>query len=794
MARQQVNREMELRPASGGSSSKQSSHQAVNAPFPDNPRSFPPTVPDWNNLKQLHRNTLPPRSYFFLYKSEADALEAAKIHDISKAKYQSLSGVWKFHLSKSPLEGPTDFYQEEINKSSWDAIQVPGMWQCQGFGKGPHYTNFDYPWPCDPPNVPLDDNECGRYFRTFHVSHDDAHHQQVRLRFEGVDSAFRVYVNGFNIGYSQGSRNPSEFDITPVIKIGYKEKNTIAVEVYQRCDGSYIEDQDQWWLSGIFRDVHLCFFPQAKDDLDLVHVEDFRIETGPDDESGDGILHIQVKLSGDGNVKFSLFDNDANRVMSYATETPSHNLQLDLPVQAPHYWTAESPYLYHLTIGVGDAWVCQRVGFRSVNLLDGVLCVNGDPIKIKGVNRHEHHPDFGRAVPYEFMKRDLLLMKHHNINAIRTSHYPNDARLYDLADELGLWIMDEADLECHGCGNAPDPASLISDNPDWEKAYIDRAEQMVMRDKNHPSIIIWSLGNESFYGRNHKAMYDWIKAYDPSRPIHYEGDRQAETADIFSTMYTGVYALIDRARERDWSKPHILCEFAHAMGNGPGAIEEYVDAFYGYPRLIGGFVWEWANHGLRTKTKDGKHVFMAYGGDFGDEPNDGNFVLDGLCFSNHTPTPGLLEYKKAIEPVHASDWIPGYREAGIGRVTITNRYDYLTLDHLQCHSAKWISNGEEPSWRAVEIPKGQSQFYYASMLDLPTHMVSRRDQASHQRRAGGRRGCFRPSPPELLCHSQVQPCGRHCLGARGTRCSHYPTSTQWPEGLSHNSDTTACCP
>lgn len=268
-----------------------------------------------------------------------------------------------------------------------------------------------------------------------------------------------------------------------------------------------------------------------------------------------------------------------------------------LSVKNPQKWTAETPYLYFLVLSVNDCYVVQRVGFRQTNLIKGVFCVNGKPIKIRGTNRHEHHPDSGRAVPFGWLKRDLLLMKHYNINAVRTSHYINDPRLYDLADELGLWILDEADLECHGLGVVGgDAAKFASDNPDWKEAYVDRARQMVLRDKNHASIIMWSLGNESFYGQNHQAMYDYIKSVDQTRLVHYEGDWYAQTADVYSRMYSPQQEIIDFAQEKDWKKPHILCEYVHAMGNGPGAIQEYVEAFYKYPRLIGGFVWEWANH------------------------------------------------------------------------------------------------------------------------------------------------------------------------------------------------------
>lgn len=473
--------------------------------------------------------------------------------------------------------------------------------------------------------------------------------------------------------------------------------------MYQRCDGSYIEDQDQWWLSGIFRDVYLHYFPKK-------HIEEFYIWTEPPKDGEHGIIHMERKLNHQNSqvvVKFLDLGPRSRSTISSSIISYESNSLTTLTVSEVQTWTAEHPYLYYLIFHVigSDAYICTRIGFREVQLQDGVLTLNSSPIKIRGVNRHEHHPDFGRAVPFEFLKRDLLLMKAHNINAIRTSHYINDARLYDLADELGLYIMDEADLECHGCGMAVEratPESLLSDNPDWKDAYVDRAVQMVQRDKNHPSIICWSLGNESFYGRNHQAMYDWIKRKDGTRPIHYEADGDGRTVDILSRMYLPVDMLIAYAKARDWTKPYVLCEYAHAMGNGPGAVKEYVEAFYKYPRLMGGFVWEWANHGLRTKTRDGIE-YMGYGGDFGDEPNDGCFVMDGLLDSKHNPTPGLLEYAKAIEPVQTLS-VEG------AEVRIINRYDFLTLDHLDC---RFVIKSDQGSIEegTVDIPEGEASTF-----------------------------------------------------------------------------------
>ncbi|TLS24054.1 hypothetical protein PpBr36_08586 [Pyricularia pennisetigena] len=646
---------------------------------------FPEKQPDFNNFDIIHRNTLPPRSYFFLYGNEKDALS----YDTSKAKCQRLSGKkWKFSFSKNPFEGEIDFYKESFDVSDWDEVQVPGMWNLQGYGKGPHYTNMDYPWNPNPPHVPLDENECGRYVTHFEVDQDLEGHQ-MRLRFEGCETGLTVYVNGQDVGYSQGSRNPSEFDVSKYIKFG--KTNTLAVEVYQRTNGIYLEDQDHWWLAGIFRDVYLHAWPKP------AHIEDFFVHALLDATYQEGTLKVDVQLSGKAKVHLKLLDADGEEILT-SSQTGSSNVVFELDVNRPRKWSAEEPYLYNLILSAEDHYIAQKIGFRRTELIGGVYCINGQPIKFRGVNRHEHHPDFGRAVPYEFMRRDLLMMKKHNINAIRTSHYINDPRMYDVADELGLWILDEADLECHGFGTCGgDASAYASDNPDWEEAYVDRARQMVQRDKNHASVVIWSLGNESFYGRNHRAMYEYIKSVDKTRLVHYEGDWEARSADIFSCMYRPQDQMVSWGEERDWSKPLVMCEFIHAMGNGPGGASEYVEAFYKYPRLMGGFVWEWANHGLRTKTPEGEE-YMAYGGDFGDEPNDYNFVMDGLIFSNHTPTPGLLNYAKIIEPVQC------LRLHG-SKVTIINRYDMINLDHLKC---VWsiIGDGQLIEGGELKIPKG----------------------------------------------------------------------------------------
>ena len=447
-------------------------------------------------------------------------------------------------------------------------------------------------------------------------------------------------------------------------------------------------------------------------------IDDFFVKTAFDGDYVNAMLtlNLKLKLEQDCNIEICLMDEGEHIIFKKTTLTPGEILDLDFdfPVKKPTAWTAERPYLYTLRIILRDKQeteniqvIRQRVGFRQVEIKDGNITVNGKPIMFRGVNRHDHHPILGRAVPLAFIKKDLLLMKQHNINAVRCSHYPSHPQLYDLCDELGLWVLDEADLECHGFYEAvarpldipedmdyekrkaltfPQAAKFTSDNPLWREAYLDRMRQLVERDKNHACVVIWSLGNEAFYGSNHQAMYDWGKSYDPSRPIHYEADTKALSADMFSYMYPALKELekYAQAEGESFTKPVILCEYGHAMGNGPGALEEYQEVFRSHRRLQGGFIWEWANHGLWKTDRATSKAYYAYGGDFGDVPNDGGFVMDGLCFSDHKPTPGLIELKKAYAPLHVD--IDGTQ------IVITNRLDFLDLAYLNA------------TWRISQLP------------------------------------------------------------------------------------------
>ncbi|KAF3017039.1 Beta-galactosidase (Lactase) [Neopestalotiopsis sp. 37M] len=662
---------------------------------------FPLSEPDWNNIDVIHRNILPSRSYFFICKTEEDAIRGHHAYSLS------LSGTWKFQYSDNPFDSPDDFHRPDFDTTNWSNIEVPGHWQLQGWRK-PQYSNVNFTLPIDPPNIPLDCNQTGSYITRFSIPQDlspTAHH--LRLRFEGVDSAFHVYVNGHEVGYSEGARTPAEFDITSLV---IESNNILAVRVYQYCTGSYLEDQDQWRMSGIFRDVLLIGFPKKQ------HIQDFYVQTILDCQYRDAELAVQVVTQGSGEIDLKLLDGDRVVLTDNKEADGVSTVRFNVPVSSPKLWSAEKPFLYNLILSFGEIFICHRIGFRQVEIKNGLLLINGKRIVFRGVNRHEHHPQFGRAVPYEFMKMDLLLMKQHNINAIRTSHQPNDPRLYSLTDHLGLYVMNEADVECHGFAtidriglSSEDQkksyaerieliygmaARWTTDNPQWERHYVDRARQLVARDRNHPSVIIWSLGNEAFYGCNFRAMYKAIKAMD-DRPVHYEGDRKAESADMVSRMYEEVETLTEYGQEVS-TKPFVLCEFLHAMGNGPGNIKEYIDQFYKYPRLQGGWVWEWSNHGIKTRNTDGIE-FYGYGGDFGEDLHDRNFCLDGLIFSDHTATPGLREYSKAIEPVQ----VEGYQ--GSGKVTIVNRYDSIELEHLTCE-VLLVGDGYVTSLGPVSIP------------------------------------------------------------------------------------------
>ncbi len=634
---------------------------------------------EWEDQQLVGRNREPARATFVPY---PDAEAALTGDPAASSWHRSLNGRWRFHYAPRPELSPDGFQDPAFRADEWDSIRVPGNWQMQGYGR-PHYTNVVYPWPVDPPHVP-DENPTGCYRRTFPLPEGWAG-RRTFIVFDGVDSFFRLWVNGVEIGMSKGSRVAAEFDITDAVREG---QNLLAVQVLQWSDGSYMEDQDMWWLSGIYRDVHLVSTPP-------VRLRDFEVRTELDEDCRDADLRLTAALCNetdatvDCSVEARLLDAhgaevplEPGAVRSGVTAGGETTVELTAPVEAPRLWSAEDPCLYTLLLTLRDAdgeslqVIPQRVGFRRVEIRDAQLLVNGRPILIKGVNRHEIHPDLGRAVSVESMVEDIRLMKRFNLNSVRTSHYPDDPRWYDLCDRYGIYVMDEADIETHGFGPLGDEGTLSKD-PAWEAPYMDRLVRMVERDKNHPSVIMWSLGNECGTGRNHEVMADWLHERDPGRPVHYERAHETDYLDVAARMYAPVEFLHEYGRREDARCPFLLTEYCHAMGNGPGTLEDYWDAIRSYDTLQGGYVWDWVDQGLRKFTPDGR-MFYAYGGDFGDEPNDASFCCNGLISPDREPHPGLHEYKAVLQPVRMEAV-----DAPAGRIRVRSEYDFLTLEHLQ---------------------------------------------------------------------------------------------------------------
>ena len=623
----------------------------------------------WEDPSVLHVNREPARAHYVPY---ADRSAAASGKRGRSPYYGTLNGSWKFRYYESVQDVPGDFYEENADRSQWDELVVPSCWQVNGYDQL-HYTNINYPFPCDPPYVP-DRNPAGLYAREFEVSEAWADKEKYVV-FEGVNSCFYVWVNGSFVGYSQGSRVPAEFRLTG-LRAG---TNRIAVMVLKWCDGSYIEDQDAWRYSGIFRDVYLLA-------RDKSHVRDVFLKHELSEDFGSAELSVDVEAVGDLRLTAVLTDAEGTEVASgEAPVTGKGNIKLT--VSNPELWNAERPYLYRLYLLAGEETFYFPAGFRKVDIIEGVFRINGQPVKLKGVNRHDSHPSLGQTIPLNHMVRDLKLMKRHNVNTIRTSHYPNDPRFLDLCDEFGFYVIDEADLECHGLGHgAPEregESHRLTNDPAWRGAFLDRAVRMVERDKNHACVIVWSMGNESGYGPNHIAMQEWTRSRDGSRPVHYEGaaphykgSPNTESLDMESRMYASPAEIEAYAQDPANRRPMFLCEYSHAMGNGPGDLHDYWEVIYRYPKLMGACVWEWTDHGIAAETSEGVPYF-AYGGDFGDLPNDGNFCIDGLVTPDRKPHTGLLELKQVIAPVKI---VKSETEEGL--YEIRNLYDFSDLSRV----------------------------------------------------------------------------------------------------------------
>ncbi len=608
----------------------------------------------WEDPSVQHQNRLPGRAAFYTYENAEKALA---YNEEKSANYALLNGVWDFKLVDTPLRAGKEYAQEGyFLDGTWSKIAVPGCWQMQGFGGNPIYSGAPYLFPVEPPFV-AEDNDTGLYRREFNLP-KAMEGKRIVLSFEGVGCMFFAYVNGKEVGMSKGSHMTAEFDITDVVRPG---KNLLAVTVLRFCDGSYLEIQDMYHMSGIFRNVSL--HAMDKD----AYIENIKVKADMH-----GHLHADVSVFGDAQVSAKLYDK--GEVIAQAS-----GASFDIDVENAKLWSAESPYLYTLVVEVNGQFAPVRVGFRTVERRGVEVLINGSPFKARGVNHHDTNTDVGWAVGREALLQDVLLMKQHNVNYVRTSHYPSDHYFYDLADEYGLYVMDEADIECHGMTAIE--WGMLSKSPEWQYAYVDRVERMVHRDINHASVVTWSLGNESNFGENHRAASRAAKALD-DRLVHYEAARELPEfnfeelqrnpdkmyaarearektpwdpcTDFESCMYPDMERLEKQAL-RDDDRPFFVCEYAHSMGNSPGSLKEYWEMFYKYPKLFGGAIWEWQDHGLRAFTEDGE-MYWANGSDYGmpfeTHGANGNFCNDGLIASDKTPHPAMVEMKKAYQPLY----------------------------------------------------------------------------------------------------------------------------------------------
>lgn len=668
--------------------------------------------PEWNNNPEItHLNRMNAHAVLMPFDTVEEAIKGERC---SSRYFKSLNGMWKFSLAENPGKRIRNFYETGFDCSSWDEVKVPAHWQFQGYDY-PQYTNVVYPWSgredLTPPFAPTEYNPVGSYVKDFTVP-EEWSGQPVYISFQGVESAFYVWVNGDLVGFSKDTFSPSEFDITPYL---CKGENKLAVEVYRWCDASWLEDQDFWRLSGIFRDVYLYSTPK-------LHIYDFFAVTELDDNYKNSQLKINAKLTnyfntecGRAALEVQLYDNNKKAVLdkpiSQEVDLNGKNsceTELSAFVKNPLKWSAEQPNLYTLVLtlrcldGSSIETESCRIGFRKFEIEDGLMKINGQRILFKGVNRHEFICDKGRAVGLEDMLADIRLMKKHNINAVRTSHYPNHPVWYELCDEYGLYVIDETNLETHGCwtyGQTEEEEKNIPGSKKcWTNAVLDRANSMLQRDKNHPSVIIWSLGNESYGGENFLKMYNFFKENDSTRIVHYEGAfhcRSSEAAsDIESQMYIHPDTLEMYALSKKYNKPVILCEYCHSMGNSTGNLFKYMDMFNKYPTLQGGFIWDWIDQAIKTKTPDGTE-YLAYGGDFGDKPNDGNFSGNGIIFADRTLSPKIFEVKKCYQSVK---FIAENLHAG--RVRIENKFLFTDLEEYEfvwqvCRNGNLVSEGKD---------------------------------------------------------------------------------------------------
>ena len=720
------------------------------------------TVHDWENHHVLQINREPARAAFTPFHAQKGDCSIC------------LDGTWKFRWTPVPDERIVEFYQTDFNDKDWVGFPVPANWEVNGYGT-PIYVSAGYPFKIDPPRVmgePKVDyttykerNPVGQYRRSFQLPAGWEARGQTFLRFEGVMSAFYVWINGERVGYSQGSMEPSEFNITNYLHAG---ENQIALEVYRYSDGSYLEDQDFWRFGGIHRSIHLLHTPD-------IRIRDYAVRTLPvSTDYQDFILQIDPQFSvyrgmtGKGTTLQGVLKDASGREIAtlkgdvedildlehkagrmnewYPQRGPRKLGRMSATIKSPKRWTAETPYLYklHLTLLTAEGEVIeqveQSVGFRSVEIRNGQLLVNGAPVRFRGVNRHEHDPRTARVMSEERMLQDILLMKQANINAVRTSHYPNVSRWYELCDSLGLYVMDEADIEEHGL------RGILASTPDWHAAFLDRAVRMAERDKNHPSIVMWSMGNESGYGPNFAAISAWLHDFDPTRPVHYEGAQGAggepdpKTVDVISRFYTRVKQeylnpgiaegedkeraenarwerLLEIAERTNDNRPVMTSEYAHSMGNALGNFKEYWDEIYSNPRMLGGFIWDWVDQGIYKTLPDGR-IMVAYGGDFGDKPNLKAFCFNGLLMSDRETTPKYWEVKKVYSPVEL--------RVESGELRVTNRNHHTDLSQYRCLWTLSI-DGKQKDQGEITLPKvapGESE-----TIPLPVSIAGKKASA-----------------------------------------------------------------
>ena len=639
----------------------------------------------YEDIHALHVNAMPMRAYYIPFSSAEKGVFGDKY---SSDRLTLLNGEWKFSYYPSIYDVEEEFWNHTCG---FDTLCVPSVWQMNGYDLN-QYTNVRYPFPYDPPYVPHE-NPCGAYVREFDW-HASADAPKAYLNFEGVDSCFYVWINGSFVGYGQVAHATNEFDVTPYLQEG---KNTIAVLVLKWCDGSYFEDQDKLRMSGIFRDVYLLNRPENC-------IRDFFIKTPLTDGYQKASVEVELDFLGqEVPVEYALSDAEGNLLI----QGTASQKQISIPVEHPTLWNAENPYLYTLVLKTEHETIVNRVGIREIAIKDAVVYVNGVKAKFRGTNRHDSDPVVGSAVDVARMKKDLMLMKQHNINAIRTSHYPNAPVFYEMCDQYGFYVIDESDIETHGdlevyCMGDVDYRTVLVNQPEYEDEVMDRVQRNVHRDKNRPSVVIWSMGNESFFGVNLEKALAWTKSFDPTRLTHYEGalhevrghKNDYTNIDLFSRMYASCEE-VEEYFSKNPDKPFVQCEYVHAMGNGPGDIEDYFALIDKYDGFCGGFVWEWCDHAVDLgRTPDGKKVY-GYGGDFGEYPHDGNFCMDGLVYPDRTPHNGLKELKNVQRPVRVKDFDGEKKQVTIqNKLDFTNLKDFLTIRYTLTNDGETVYTGE----------------------------------------------------------------------------------------------------